>query len=495
MKHVVIVHCHYESGGVTQVVQNHVAALHDFARPATEFRIVLAGGDRTGGLSESARQQVQFWSLPALDYDELHVTSDSPTADHRGKSLAKDLMDRMSSSAMTPEDTIIHWHNHSLGKNAAAPHAIAALADQGWTLLLQVHDFAEDQRPENVVYLKEQYDAPEMRQLQQILYPVSDHVAYATLTRGDADIFRAFGLPDDRITVLPNSVRLPAGELPTRDAAMRKLSNAFGIAPESRWILYPVRGIRRKNVGEFLLLCQLLGFATSDDAGPIIGGLTLKPDTPLERASYERWRRVADKHVTNVVFDAAHHREVSFLDNLAACEAVVSTSVAEGFGMAFLEPWLAGRRVIARNLPGVTADFREAGLKLNQLYDRVDVLVDDRWSDFAGLHTNQQIEVIAKLSEDHSYQQQISQANQSLLNWFLERPDESVIAHNATRIRERFGLTNQAHNLITAYQSIREAQPIRNWQSQATIAELVEAAHPAYPCRVEQHIANVGDDC
>jgi hypothetical protein len=52
---------------------------------------------------------------------------------------------------------------------------------------------------------------------------------------------------------------------------------------------------------------------------------------------------------------------------------VITTSVGEGFGLAFLEPWLAGRPLRGRDLPPITADFRAAGVALPGLYERLDV--------------------------------------------------------------------------------------------------------------------------
>jgi hypothetical protein len=51
----------------------------------------------------------------------------------------------------------------------------------------------------------------------------------------------------------------------------------------------------------------------------------------------------------------------------------MTTSIAEGFGLAFLESWLMGRSLAGRNLPEITSDFSEAGVDLTPLYDRLDI--------------------------------------------------------------------------------------------------------------------------
>ena len=64
------------------------------------------------------------------------------------------------------------------------------------------------------------------------------------------------------------------------------------------------------------------------------------------------------------------------LDNNAAADLLLTTCVAEGFGMVFLEAWLAGRNLVGRDLPEITADFVEAGIQLDSLFARLPVPID-----------------------------------------------------------------------------------------------------------------------
>ena len=61
---------------------------------------------------------------------------------------------------------------------------------------------------------------------------------------------------------------------------------------------------------------------------------------------------------------------------MARAHALATTSVGEGFGLAFLEPWLVKRPLAGRNLPEITAGFDRAGVDLSGLYRRVDVPVE-----------------------------------------------------------------------------------------------------------------------
>ena len=57
-------------------------------------------------------------------------------------------------------------------------------------------------------------------------------------------------------------------------------------------------------------------------------------------------------------------------------QAIVSTSVAEGFGLGFLEPWVFGKSLCGRNLPEITGDFSQHGVRLDNLYDRLELNLD-----------------------------------------------------------------------------------------------------------------------
>jgi hypothetical protein len=57
--------------------------------------------------------------------------------------------------------------------------------------------------------------------------------------------------------------------------------------------------------------------------------------------------------------------------NSAIC--VITTSVKEGFGFSFLEPWTAGRTVIGRRIDYVCKDFEEAGVRFDKLYSEIKI--------------------------------------------------------------------------------------------------------------------------
>ena len=86
------------------------------------------------------------WAVtPRLQYDTQPVDESAE--------LAGQLRRQLSALGFQPDQTVLHVHNHSLGKNASLPGALRLLAEDGYALLLQIHDFAEDCRPRNYCHL------------------------------------------------------------------------------------------------------------------------------------------------------------------------------------------------------------------------------------------------------------------------------------------------------------------------------------------------------
>jgi hypothetical protein len=254
-----------------------------------------------------------------------------------------------------------HIHNHSLGKNAAFAEVVAKMAEEGEALLLQIHDFAEDGRPENYRSIPDP----------SRLYPVGGRVGYAFLNSRDREMMVAAGLPRERAHFLPNPVVPP--ELPEGCGAREA---------DGPLVLYPVRGIRRKNLGEIMLLAAL-----SPPGGRF--AVTLGAENPQWRPVHDGWRKFGEEARLPVALEVvgrlapAPGADPSFIDWLCHATHLVTTSVAEGFGLAFLEPAALGKPLFGRDLPEITRDFRAEGIQPGRLYRRL--LVPESWIDAAAL--------------------------------------------------------------------------------------------------------------
>ncbi len=220
-------------------------------------------------------------------------------------------------------------------------------------MLLQIHDFAEDFRPSNYRALVQSLAPQAPEKLSERLYPQGSAIHYAVLNSRDQGILHSAGVSLERLHTLPNPVA-GVGELPERMHARRQLARHLGIAADERYVLYPVRGIRRKNLGELLLW----GAAHPQSARFAI---TMPPLNPVELPAYEAWRQLASDLRLPVLFDVGVTGGVDYCENLAAADLAITTSVAEGFGMVFLETWLSWAPVDWPQPAGNHQRFRGGG--------------------------------------------------------------------------------------------------------------------------------------
>ncbi len=323
---VAVVHYHLRPGGVTRVIDQAAASLR---RHGVEMA-VLTGRPYEG---DALRTQV----VDGLDYNR-ELSSIDPLG------LAANL--KMAAiELLHGEPDIWHFHNHSLGKNLAMPEVVALLAQECPTLL-QLHDFAEDGRPANYAAMAQRAESL------QHLYPLGEHIHYGLLNARDCGLLRAAGVPGERLHCLPNAVATnERPEPPTQ----------FEDIKDKRLFLYPTRAIRRKNLGEFLLWAI---FAERGDCF----ATTLTPDNPEAQPTHDAWVAFAKELELPVLFGLGEREEATFGGLMKRAQAIVTTSIAEGFGMAYLEPWPMGRILLGRNLPEITDDFSAHGLDLEHLY-------------------------------------------------------------------------------------------------------------------------------
>lgn len=475
----VLVHYHLNPGGVTRVMENHLRALA--VRNSTKERLpvlVLHGGRCDGWPADLPSQlptlNLKLRPIAGLDYDDLSAP-EQPL-------LTRTLRNCLQKEGFEPQDTLIHVHNHNLGKNATFPRTLHELAKEGYRVLLQIHDFAEDFRPANYRELTKTFSAEDRN---RFLYPQSEHIHYAVLNRRDDKILEAAGVPATRRHFLPNPVA-EIGKLPDRTAARNHLAQTVGLPADLPFFLYPVRGIRRKNVGEMLLWSAL-------HAGMSVFGITLAPQNPRELRWYELWRTRARDLELPCWWDLGSASGLGFLDHLAASDAILTTSVAEGFGMVFLEAWLANRPLYGRNLPSITADFVEEGISLPTLYDHIQIptgwieqdqyrtalqeslnpllisyglpahtrddltdLIESKYQsgglDFGELNEEMQMQMIQRVHSNPTDREELLERNPALK---LSLADHShLIAQNQTIIRETYSLAGSGDRLDAIYQQL-----------------------------------------
>jgi len=472
---IAVVHYHLRTGGVTRVIENAVQALIPLHVSCAIFAGKIAPD--TAALLPHAHQ------LPALNYGTQpdHYPIEPLLAD----------MKRIATETLGGPPDIWHVHNHSLGKNTVVPEMIRHLALDGEKVLLQIHDFPEDGRPANYRYLQESPDVTD--HLDLCLYPQAHHIHYATLNGRDYGFLKTAGISPHQLHLLPNAI-----------AVHKSREQTSPSTDKQRLFLYPTRAIRRKNLGEFLLWSTLAEahdlFATS-----------LIPENPVARKIHDKWVALAQELSLPVEFARGRNPQRTLADLYNECFSIVTTSVAEGFGLAFLEPWLFDRPLLGRNIPDITHEFSDAGINLASLYPRlqvpidlisyatfkqtiataltpfmeaygrtlnpgdiqqaVDAAIQDNHVDFGRLDEPLQAQIIRQAAAQPNLRDRIFPTS-------LTSPhiDPEIIQQNRNIVETKFGLEQYGHRLHRIYTSINEStsEPVTGLPRQQVLDQFLK---------------------
>lgn len=314
---IAILHYHLKTGGVTSVIRQQISALN----PNSEVLLLADEAPPNGFPADVV-------CIPDLGYTAGKDREPDPKA--AAEAVLTAIHHRWPDGC-----DILHIHNPLLKKNSAFLKIIQHLQKHDLNLFLQIHDFAEDGRPASYYS-----DA----------YPEDCH--YGVINSRDYNALLKAGLKPEGLHKIPNMV-----------SHARK-----GLQSISRnQVLYPVRAIRRKNIGEAILLS--LFFKNGETLA-----ITLPPNSPVDKESYEDWKRFVAENDLKVSFDVGLKEEFPTL--LSSSRYLITTSISEGFGFSFLEPWVAGKMLYGRKLPSICYDFEADGIDLSHLYTRLRIPIE-----------------------------------------------------------------------------------------------------------------------
>ncbi|GAB4352657.1 MAG: hypothetical protein Kow0099_36870 [Candidatus Abyssubacteria bacterium] len=299
---------------------------------------------------------------------------------------------------LKPMDTVL-VENLGIGINPAVTYAFYLYLQYCQhhhprkRIFYRAHDFLQ-QRARNFENLKKFQDAeiPLVPNWHEIIYPNYTNVGYITINTSDIGRLIEHGIDRERIAYVPNCIddSLLIDDDEHKNLRAR-LIEKFGLQPDVRFILYPVRCVKRKNVEEAVFVTCLLN--TIAEQKIVVNGMTLqgkfhlligvKPDSEEDIKyvhSIEQFARKNKLPVTIGIEDlVTFEREIdprkmeivryAIGDAFNMADIVITTSYLEGFGFAFIEPWYLGKAVIGRNIPAITYDFERAGVNLDHLYN------------------------------------------------------------------------------------------------------------------------------
>ncbi|MCG8481102.1 MAG: hypothetical protein MI724_18555 [Spirochaetales bacterium] len=372
-----IFHYHVLPGGVTGVIDAMAEAIDRYS-DIVDSVVVVSGSEES---ADVLRKRVRVEVLPEIGYTSRQRLSELAAGSTEGSRRADDdttdpedasdasrgpigqvraeeieagaaLLSRRLADTLLERwggpDTVWWVHNHHLGKNPAFTRALIDVSRRApdQRIVFHIHDFPECGRYNNLRFLRQAGI--------ERLYPDRPNLTYVTINSRDRDVLQSVGL--DHATYLPNPVRVSAdrkneGRPEARSHVRTRLANAFDktfayFSPDHRLFLYPVRTIRRKNIFEAALVVML-----GDEPSSLI--VTLPGVSQAEKAYSQMVRHAfRDGTIPGLwgIGGSLDDAGVSFSELQANSDAIISSSVQEGFGYQFITPLLQAKPLIARRL-------------------------------------------------------------------------------------------------------------------------------------------------
>ena len=430
-------HYHLKTGGVTTVIRRQVNAVKDDCDT-----FVLTGDP------ENTDIPAEIAFIPGAGYD----TSDAPVLDPEqvADTIVKTIFAKWKDGC-----DILHIHNPTLAKNKNFLKILHILKKRNINLFLQIHDFAEDGRP--AVYFSEDD------------YPADCH--YGVVNSRDYSILLQAGLKKEGLHMIYNNVNpftSRPGEKSTGDV-----------------VLYPVRAIRRKNIGEAILLS--LYFKDGETLA-----VTRPPNSAADIISYNGWKKFVMDNKLKVEFEASKKKDFKAL--VLSAKFLITTSINEGFGFSFLEPWTADKFLFGRKIPGICDDFENKGIALDHLYTKLavpvvwigrdrlyekwktsvlknsvlfglamdvdtletsfDKIAEDGNIDFGMLDEAFQKEVLLKIISNRKDKGTLASLNCFLSDISNVSKKDLLIKNNSTSVQENYSNTGYRERLLHIYENV-----------------------------------------
>ncbi len=407
-------HYHLAPAGVRVVIENTIDAITHYLKGKISIFVIASAwaAPRPENLKirfERKRMKnvsIKTIDIKELDYD-LHKYKSKEEFLQRANKLKEKIVRQLPLDECNADNPfILHCHGLPLGKNPKLSAAIKLLAEECGELktplwiLNQVHDFAENSRPEMLRNLQYCTGSRDERFAAEIMYPSNRNIFYATINSRDAENLKMAGINEKRIFFLPNSIDtdfFSAKPITTKKRFKKQImgaieeyskKNHYFFDSKRKILLSPLKCMRRKNNAESILLLKALNYLQDDLQLIISLDAHSGPDVNYSNKIKRFIRQEGIPAVIGIgadIISTSEKREkirgritkFSLVDLFAISRAVLTTSILEGFGFAFHEGWITGKPVVGRRLPYVCRDFQRNGLKLLHMYKKL--FVDVTW--------------------------------------------------------------------------------------------------------------------
>jgi len=349
----IVFHYHLLPGGVTDVILHSIQAVTAHRSDISSVRLVCGREENTetvvAGLDEIG-VPVELDILSELDY--------TPTAEPTEVAMERAAhLESMLLARYGTDDAFWWIHNFHVGKNPAFTLALCRIAGTQAVprMLLHIHDFPECARYENLAYLT--------RITGESPYPAGPAVRYAVINARDHALMTGTEIANEHVHLLVNPLPHaadPDGARPDRSTLVSAFTrfaadNGQTFDPDRPLLLYPIRTIRRKNVLEMALLARLAGSANLIVTLP---GLS-DAERPYSDLIAEAFGSGAAQGIWGIG-RREHEYGLTYQEMAHGADAIVSSSIQEGFGLLFVNALRWRVPLFARHLPildGVSSIF------------------------------------------------------------------------------------------------------------------------------------------
>ncbi len=367
----IIVHHHLRPGGVRRIIE--LATPHVLRAFRGKIKsVTVATGEAADPHWQASFAQrmkpagVDYYIEPAFGYASEQTNPRAGLARRLRLSIRR-LLD-----GAGPDNCLVWAHNLGLARNLPFTRELTrACVERRIRLIAHHHDWWFDNRWQRWPEIR-QAGFRTLQATADAIFASQPQVTHISINRADHRILRRH--LGSHAAWLPNVVERTPPPTPARVQAARDwLQERIGTdAPV--WLM-PTRLLRRKNLAEALLLTRWLrpgawlvttGGASSDD----------------ERGYLKQFETAAFAHDWPVRLGVLHGNDAgrpAVPELLAASEALLLTSIQEGFGLPYVEAAAAGRPLIARLLPNIAPDLATFGFRFPQGYE--ELLVDPRLFD------------------------------------------------------------------------------------------------------------------
>jgi glycosyltransferase involved in cell wall biosynthesis len=365
----IIVHYHLRPGGIRRIIELATPHLVRHFDRAVESVVLACGEARDKKWNQTFRNLLQPVPVEFFVETSFNYLSEQRSSAERLARQIHDAIERLLTGAEA-RSCLVWTHNPGIGRNLLLMRELVrATAARHVPLIAHHHDWWFDnrwlRRPEMFRFGFRTLSAPA-----RTIFPAGAHVRHVAINSSDARLLqRHFS---GRAAWLPNLAGAGSLSASGRARATRRwLHHELADRDAPVWLL-PCRLLRRKNVAEALLLTRWLrpeawlvtaGDVSSADERPYAVTLT----AAVRR---HRWRL----RLGILAGDETGKPSVDEL--LEISEAVLLTSIQEGFGLPYLEAAAARRPLIARRIPNIAPDLERFGFRFPYYYD--DVWIDPR---------------------------------------------------------------------------------------------------------------------